>query len=174
MRITILSVTLTDKGKYKELDIAYKDPEGKTQGKRLMSFSQKDTFVILGAAVANEVYDVKPVKNEKGFWDWVEAVKVSPETSVPTAANKIVGSPRSTYETPEERFQRQVYIIRQSSLDRAIDYYNLTGHKKATLADVLGLAESFTEFVFGGFSKSVEKNEDPEAAIAAMKDDIPY
>ncbi len=52
-----------------------------------------------------------------------------------------------TYETPEERAQRQVYIIRQSSLSSAIAF-SATLKTPLPLKEVLKVAEEMSAFVF--------------------------
>jgi len=171
MLITVLNSTVSDKGKYKELDLAYKDQDEKTQGKRIVSFANKEVFVALAGAASGEVYDIRPQKNDRGFWDWVDAVKVEgpvkKEAAVQAAA--VRATPKSTYETPEERAAKQVYIVRQNSISNAIEYFNLTGHKKATPEDICDLATTFEAHVFGGKKQKV----DPSDAIESMDNDIP-
>jgi hypothetical protein len=68
--------------------------------------------------------------------------------------NKATPSPKSTYETPEERAKKQVYIVKQSSLSNAIALLNadgkntITGGKKYTKEDVFALAQELTDWVF--------------------------
>lgn len=170
MIITILNNTVTDKGKYKELDVAYKDSEGKTQGKKIMSFSQVDTFNTLSKAAAGESYEVKPVKNDKGYWDWTETKKINGSTITPTEKVLSTGNPvRSTYETPEERFQKQIYIVRQSSISNALEFLSKGGVKKFEVSDVLDVATQFEEYVFG--KKQVKAS--TTGGLAEMDDDIP-
>lgn len=161
MQVEILSVNVNSKGKYQEADIAYKDKDGKTQGKKIVSFGYPEVFKLLSNAKANEIYEIKAVK-ENNFWNWAEAKKIG-ETTAP----KAVGTPRSTYETPEERAMKQVFIVRQSSLSNAIEFCTLIGNKKVTPGDILDLASTFEDFVFNGKQKT------PMQAIQEMEDDIP-
>lgn len=69
-------------------------------------------------------------------------------------------SPKSTYETPEERAKRQVFIIRQSSIASAIA---LKG-QKASVEEVLKVAKQFEAFVQGedfddGMPHSIKNND---------------
>lgn len=108
-------------------------------------------------------------KNDKGFWevqsitknDGTQAQAQTPATSVSGA--KATASPKSTYETPEERAQRQVYIIRQSSISSAVELLAANGGKKNTVDDVINVAKAFEAYVFG--------IEFDDGSIAIMKDD---
>lgn len=57
-------------------------------------------------------------------------------------------SPKSTYETSEERALKQIYIVRQSSLSAAIALVNATGDKKATPQSIITQAKVFENYVF--------------------------
>lgn len=169
LTIEVLAVTSTTKptakGSYTQLDVAYKR-EGKTEGKKIMSFGAgKAAFEVLKNAKTGDVYTITSVKNEtSGYWDWTDATSGSASggekaTYTPTA------SPKSTYETPEERAKKQVYIVRQSSISAAIDL--LKGDKKVpTVGEVLDVASQFEAFVF---NTTVVTNTFPEIP----EDDIP-
>jgi hypothetical protein len=157
MNITILSVdiktTPTAKGSYQTADVAYKNNtyQGKVEGKKVMSFgATKKAFEILATASAGETYEVEVVKNDKGYNDWVSMAKATAGApTAPTTASKTNPAPRSTYETPEERAQRQILIVRQSSLSSAVALLT-TGAKAAPSVDsVLDVAKSFENYVFG-------------------------
>ena len=137
MQIQILSVSITTtptaKGSYQTADVAYKNLtyQGKVEGKKVMSFgATKDAFATLATAQAQEIYEVNVVKNDKGYNDWVSMVKGGGNAGAPTkAAAGVTGSAlarTSTYETPEERAKRQVFIIRQSSISSAIAALSLS------------------------------------------------
>jgi len=159
MNITILNVSVatvpTQKGSYQVADIAYKNNsfQGKVEGKKLMSFgATKNTFGILSIAQSGESYEIEVVKNDKGYNDWVSATKggVVPGAQTPPAASKTAtAAPKSNYETAEERAQRQVLIVRQSSLSSAATV--LTAGVKAPPAGdaVIDLAKQFEAYVFG-------------------------
>lgn len=165
MNITILSVqittTPTKTGSYQMADVAYKNNsfQGKVEGKKVMSFgATANSFKTLATAQPNETYDVEVVKNDKGYNDWVSMQKAGdipqPATvqGVQNVSNVQRGStaaPRSTYETPEERAIKQVYIVRQSSLGVASGLLSV-GAKTPPAADtVIDLAKKFEAFVFG-------------------------
>ena len=73
MQIEVLGVSTENKGKYRQAKIDFKNLEsGRVDGKTLMSFSYKDVFKTLTEAKQGDQFDVKPVKNDKGYWDWTE------------------------------------------------------------------------------------------------------
>ncbi|UOF80634.1 hypothetical protein [Caudoviricetes sp.] len=86
-------------------------------------------------------------EKEKDFWNVKSIVPATASIAPPPSAGKVLptASPKSTYETPEERAKKQVYIVRQSSITNAI---NLKG-SKATVAEILDVAKQFESFVFG-------------------------
>ncbi len=165
MNITILSVqstTQTSKaGKpYQQLEVAFKNNTfGKVESKKLMPFgANKAAFDALANAAVGSVFEVAVVKNDAGYNDWTSVTQAPPgaaqvmqQGSINTAPGKLTGGStvqvKSTYETPEERAKKQVYIIRQSSISAAIA--SLTPSAKAALKpeDVLDLAEDFFNWV---------------------------
>lgn len=108
------------------------------------------------------------------FWKILSVNKVSAGSSNATTtimqpASKVPASPspRSNYETPEERAQRQVYIIRQSSLATAVNFYNHDGFKKAAPdpETIVAIAKEFEKYVMGvGF-------EEPKQDFTGLEDD---
>lgn len=159
MNITILSVAVatvpTAKGSYQVADVAYKNNsfQGKVEGKKIMSFgAAKETFGVLSVAQPGESFEISVVKNDKGYNDWVSAVKggVVAGNAAPAAAGKpAVAAPKSSYETAEERAQRQVLIVRQSSLSSAATVLT-AGAKTPPAGDaVIALAKTFEAYVFG-------------------------
>lgn len=163
MQIEILNVVVDSKGKYQEAQLAYKDRDGKVQGKKIVSFKFPEVFEILKNAKEGEKYEIKPIK-EGNFWNWAEAVKF--EASQTAVVSK--ATPKSTYETPEERAVKQIYIVRQSSISNAIDYYKLTEAKKVKPDDIIALAKEFEAYVFNSQSDKTD------GGLSEMDDDIPF
>lgn len=167
MKIKVLDSVVESKAKYKQISLKYfnidKDAEGST---KVVSFGDsKDAFLSLVEARPGDVYEVELKKNGE-YWNFVKATKLESGTGGNVGGtSKTSSSPRSTYETPEERALRQIYIVRQSSLERAITYFGLIGEKKATVDDVLSLATTFSDFVFKGLNKPI--------TVETMDDDIP-
>lgn len=164
MKISIVNVSLTtvptSKGSYQQLETVYKNLTygSKVESKRIMSFGAgKASFEVLSTAQPGDIYDVTVVKNDKGYLDWTAMTKGDATSGNQMASQ---GGPvltgggnatarTSTYETPEERAKKQVYIIRQSSLSNAIDTLAV-GSKSALKADeVIDLARKYESYVFG-------------------------
>jgi len=152
MEIQIIAVSVEDKGKYQLCEVTYKS-DGQTKAKKLMSFGAgQGAYNTLKNAPAGSVWQVQSQKNDKGFWDWIS---VSQGASAPatnggnTVATPTSSSPRSTYETPEERANRQVLIVRQSSVSNSIEYFKLNPKRVPTVEEVLRTAEQIENYVFG-------------------------
>ena len=182
MNITILSIDIktvpTTKGSYQTADVAYKNNsfQGKVEGKKVMSFgATKDSFATLAQAQPGQTYEVQIVKNEKGFNDWVSMAQAVPGAASPVATPQagVVGkapatSPRSTYETPEERAQRQVLIVRQSSLSSAATVLTAGAKTLPSAQAVVDLAKVFEAYVFG-----TEVSTDDGSITAMQSDEFP-
>lgn len=147
MQIEVLSVSVEDKGKYKMMEVAYKS-DGKVTSKKVMSFGNAaDVFKRLTNAKPGDTFDIKSEKNDKGYWDWIS---ISDGTGSMTAAKPAGNAtPKSTYETAEERANRQVLIVRQSSLSNAVEYLALNTKKVPSVQEVVEVAKFFESYVFG-------------------------
>lgn len=157
MLITINDVKIEKHPKgYSVANVSY-TRDGRESTRQIMSFVNVDVFKALSNMrdFPNEV-NVVMVKNEKsGYWDWVgiernDQVKGQDserKSSKPTGG-KVIGS---NYETPEERAKRQVFIIRQSSISSAIEYFKAKDPKgtEKSVSDVLEVARDFEEYVMG-------------------------
>jgi hypothetical protein len=179
INITVLSVTVntvpTAKGSYQVADVAYKNNsfQGKIEGKKVMSFGATEgAFKTLVDGAVGVTFDVEYVqtqgKDGKTYNNWVKMTKAtgaaqSAGDAVPAAMSQkgamIGGSTRSTYETPEERAIKQVYIVKQSSISAAVNTLSV-GAKKLEPTDVLKLAQEYTDFVFGKKSAGASGFED--------------
>lgn len=78
-------------------------------------------------------------------------------------------SPKSTYETPEERAKKQLYIIRQSSINQAIEYAKeygngVKGDKFVSITDIIKVAKQFEAHVYG--------NDFDDGSLISMTEDI--
>lgn len=176
MQIQIINVQSTTKptktGSYSMLDVTFKNLTfgGKTDGKKIMSFANKEVYDALVKAQNGENYNVTVKKNEQtGYNDWTSVSKEgAPSGDVPTpatSATKTFASPKSTYETPEERAARQVMIVRQSSLSNAIAILK-TEKNTPTKEDVFALAQEMVNWVL-----QLEADVLPD--FTDMSDDIP-
>lgn len=158
MQIQIIATSVetkpTARGSYQQLEVTYKNLtfQGKVESKKLMSFGAgANAFTTLSTAQAGTTYEVTVVKNDKGYNDWTAVVTsngaVAAASSAPPIPSKTAVGARSTYETPEERAQRQILIVRQSSLSAAVSTLAV-GAKALKSADVLALAQEYVDFVF--------------------------
>jgi hypothetical protein len=152
MQITVTSVVqntlAASNGRtYQQIEVYYKNDKGENQSKKLVAFSNPEVFKTAKTWQGGEVVDVKTVKNAKtGYWDWVSigGDNAVSETKPASAASgtRVTGS---NYETKEERAQRQILIVRQSSLSSAVE---LLGPGKS-VDDVINVAKQFEAYVFG-------------------------
>lgn len=164
MQISILNVTVTTvptaKGSYQMADVAFKNlTYGKVEGKKVMSFgATKDAFGVLSTAQPGQTFTVTVVKNDKGYNDWIALTPSNGAVDSPAspiagftakqAGPGAISTRTSTYETPEERAQRQIFIIRQSSLSNAVATLAV-GSKGVKPTDVIDLAKLYENYVFG-------------------------
>lgn len=166
MQIQILNVTASQQptktpGKtYSQLEIAFKNLtfDGKIEGKKIMGFGAgKPAYDTLLNALAGQVYGVEVKKSDAGYNDWISAKlddgsAPAPAATPASAAKPVYGgstaSPKSTYETPEERAKKQVYIVRQSSISNAIDVLSVGAKAAPDVDKVLAVAKEFEKYVF--------------------------
>lgn len=157
MQIQIIATSVetkpTQKGSYQQLEVTFKNlTYNKTESKKVMSFgANANAFKALADAQPGSVWDVEVTKNAQGYNDWTSVKpSVAGQASEPTNASKpSTTSARPAYETPEERAQRQVFIIRQSSLSAAVATLSV-GAKGVKPSDVIALATEYTDFVLNG------------------------
>lgn len=146
LEIRIKSIDDESKGKYNQLSVGYTDiNSGQEHTYKLMSFVNKEAYNMLKSSKSGDEFHVVCNKNDKGYWTWQEVSVLG--SQVKTA--KANPSPRSTYETPEERARKQLYIIRQSSITSAINYCSTIDWVEASVEDVIEIAQKFEEYVFG-------------------------
>jgi hypothetical protein len=176
LNITLLSVQITSapnkNGKlFQTADAAYKNNsfQGKVEGKKVTQYNEAAFKVLADPSSIGKTFEVE-IEKKDGFNNWVSmkqvgAGDVAQQTAqyAPHPAGvkgAATSTPvRSTYETPEERAIKQVYIVRQSSLTNAINTLGV-GAKKLEPADVLKLAQEYTDFVFGKKSPGASGFED--------------
>ena len=179
-----VSTVPTAKGSYQVIDLAYKNKsfQDKLEGKKVMSFTNKDVFAALQKASFGDVFNVSRVKNDKGFWDWtgVSSGNAAMDASNNTFANSSPVSnpaaksgnvtPKSNYETAEERAARQVLIVRQSSISSAVEF--AVANKLKDAQAVIAIAKEFEAYVFGTEAPVVEEAP-PGNFFEDMEDDLP-
>ena len=170
LNITILSTqtinTTSKTGKpLQQLEVAYKNNTfgGKVESKKLFGFgANKPAFEALTGAAQGSSFDITVSKNDAGYNDWTSckpAGATAPATPSSTGqVNEAKVQVKSTYETPEERAKKQVYIIRQSSISSAISALGV-GAKSAPTSDaVLQLADVFFQWVMQDPEKTVKQD----------------
>lgn len=184
-----VSTVPTAKGSYQVIDLAYKNKsfQDKLEGKKVMSFTNKDVFAALQKASFGDIFEISRVKNDKGFWDWTAVSSVgmvNNVSSAPTSNSNGAGpsivkgtvTPKSNYETAEERAARQVLIVRQSSISSAVEF--AIANKIKDENEVLRLATRFEDHVFGKDSPKEASpvnamDEPPANFFEDMEDDFP-
>lgn len=175
-RIKILDINITSangkNGKpYQVAEVSFKNlTSGKVEAKKILSFS--NVWKKVSTAETGGEYDVVSEK-EGEYWQWTSFETASGETPVAPQSPRTgtTGTanpaPRSNFETPEERAQRQVLIVRQSCLSNAIT--SLNAGKGVKPDEATALAQHYVDWVF-----SNEVKEEGEAGLTEMEDDIPY
>ena len=170
--ITIIDVTIDDvpnaKGGYKKMNVAYKarnrqSGRDEVDAQALVSlYADKGVWAALEKAQKGDTFSVDLEKNEKGYWQWVGIHR----QDAPAEGSQDAPSPRAfssptkpTYETPEERAQKQIYIIRQSSISSAVELLKDHG-KQPDPEAVIKVARQFESYVMG-------------TGIGDLTDDIP-
>ena len=148
---------------YQSIEVTYKNDQGQTQSKKLMSFSNPTVFNHIRDLNKGDALNVTTEKDANGYWQWTgiggdNAVSETKQAT-PATGGRVTGS---NYETKEERAARQILIVRQSSLASAVE---LLGAGKS-VEDVIATAKQFEAYVF---SKSTGID-----AINELVDDIPY
>lgn len=190
MNIEIISTkvgTGMDKNQrpYQFAEVVYYGPgrEGKNEvkAKKIMGFN-KNVFDTVATAKQGEFYSVDQEKNSGGFLEWtaIHRTSNSAEVGAQTVGNgpdnpatgsdrpytpKTTTSPKSTYETPEERARRQVLIVRQSSVSSAIAILSTGVKTPPDLGTVLSYAKEIEKFVM---------HDGVENTLASMKEDYPF
>lgn len=193
MQIQILNVNkipaTTSKGEaYTALEVAFKNItfQGKVEGKKLTPYGTgKAAYTSLANAQPGQFYDITIVK-ENGYNNWSAATLGNGEAAqsqAPTATAPTGGAYRpqgtstarsteraSTFETPEERAKKQVYIVRQSSISSAIAALSVGSKAPLKGTDVVDYAKFLESYVFGtGEPQEFAK----DSGFDDMQDDVP-
>ncbi len=140
------------------LTVVYKNLDNdKMESKVLYEpFADKGVWSTISSSAKDSIFTIDREKDKKEgkYWDWVG---IHRQDSVPA---KAVGSAptRPSYETPEDRAQRQVSIVRQSSLKAAVD---LVREHTQDPQLVIGVAKQFEAYVNG-------------VTVDQITSDIPY
>lgn len=151
MQIELLEVgRASKKDKYFILPIKYKDlGNGKEFDRKIYSFNS-DAYKVLKGASVGDIYSVDLKKDDNGYWQWenVEKDDVVADAPKKSTTEAKVGTVRSTYETPEERAKRQLYITRQWAVNAAIEFLKMGEvTQSASLEGVLDVAKKLEAHV---------------------------
>lgn len=186
MLIQILNISPIQKttatGKpYEVLDIAYKNLtfQGKVEGKQLMPFgANAGGFNILKNAQSGQTYEITVVKNDKGYNDWTGAASAEGVSAQAPQAGKVyqpaaraesaTPSRTNTFETPEERAKKQVYIVRQSSISASVAALSVGSKNPPKVDDVIAYAQTLVDYVFG-----LDPVKEDASGFDSMDSDIP-
>jgi hypothetical protein len=153
MQVNIVNVNVENvvkgRSRYSKATVQY-TWNGEARSQSIMSFSNPSVFKEVQELVGQTV-EVETGKNDAGFTEWrsIKRVDGGNPQGVPAAsaapATRVSGS---NYETREERANRQVLIVRQSSLGAAVE--SLTPGAKTALDPkaVIEVAKQFEEYVF--------------------------
>lgn len=165
------------KGGYNKLSVTYDSMyqgKSKTDTKKIMSFASPEAYNALKSAAPDSKWMITSEK-EGEYRVWKNAVpsngQAAPSTgTTSTTASK--GTPvasRGDWETSEERARKQVYIVKQSSISAAIALLK-TDKKQPEVAEVLKVAQEFTDFVFGTAPAAAKSD---IQGVLDLNDDIP-
>ena len=160
LRIKILAIgdveTKSSKGgkSYTQFSLDYKVGD-KAATRKILSFSE--TYKFFKDAEVGSTYDIDDVK-EGEYYQWksaskVDVAKVVVESAPAPVATSVVTQAKagyvqkSTYETAEERAFKQVCIVRQTCIERALEYAGGSGHN-TSINDVIAFAQRFEAYVF--------------------------
>lgn len=158
--IAVDKATATSKaGKpYQLVEVSYKNQtSGKVESTKINQYSD-----LFSKAAGMQVGDNYEITKEKvgEFWNWTAVVQLAPGSpataSTATSNSGTASAPRtSTYETPEERAKKQVYIIKQSSLAQAIASLSVGAKVPPSRTTILEEAQAYVDWVMGEKKTSV-------------------
>lgn len=166
---------------YKSLTVDFRDENNKLSSKTINVFgAQKRTGEILEEASPGQVYEVTAVKNNAGYWDWIDA-RITTEqlgststVSTAQASSKPQTNTSRGFETPEERAKKQVYIVRQSSLANAVATLSVGVKTPPSPEDVIKVARLYEGYVFDTNVGAEDVVKAPASVADLQDDDIDF
>ena len=137
----------TGKRPYKKGMVTYKGDYGLKQ-QNILDFANPTLFKQLPDLVGKRV-EVDQFKNDKGYNEWRSVKEAGEGGSTPStpASTGSVSTFKSDRETPEERAKRQVMIVKQSSLDRAVSTLSVGAKAPPDRNEVVNLAQFYTDWI---------------------------
>lgn len=158
IKVKNVDVETVGEGKktYQVAEVFYDTQQYKNQAHKVFSFVNPTVFSVISKASKGDSFNVEVSKNAKGYnqWDSISAdgddTSTVSTSTAPTRSAASTSSPGRTYETSEERDARQRLIVRQSSLERAMDYAKYRDKETGTWDEdeILTQADRFTDWVF--------------------------
>jgi len=168
-------------GQYDAWELVYRDGENK-----ISTIAKPVQGLRFNPSLAGQLNSLQPgdeftatmEKNDQGFLDVKSVVKgFSDGTSIPSSggytpthstAPRSGATPKSTYETAEERAKKQVVIVRQGVLNAAIA--SLGGGRELDEKEVIARAKEFEKYVYANLGKVAKKYIEADNAAAAAPD----
>lgn len=178
MKIKVLDVSApqyiqSGQNSYNKISVAFKNLDNNTtQSRDLVSFKYPLVYEFFKNAKSGvEAYVT--VQKEGKFWAWTEVSDKPSSTPSVVEQGQGQGRPQpykkeeKTFETPHERKVKQRLIVRQASINMALQFYAPV--KNPSMEDILKTAEQFENWVY-----RVDKNLSANDAVLAMEEDIPF
>jgi hypothetical protein len=136
------------KARYSVATVTY-DYQGETRTQKVMSFTNPGVFETVQTLKDGDRIEITSTKNAAGYNEWA---KVEAATAEAKAASPGVGRVTgSNYETPQERADNRVRIVRQSSISNAIATL-ATRETPVHAEEVLDLAQRYFDWVYASES----------------------
>ena len=137
---------------WKKMEVLYKNLDGKVMTKTLVSFKNPTVFKIFSEAKQGDVFEVESVQSEEAdaegrkYWEWKSAHAVGSYTG--DVVVDATGAPaKQVTKMVVTEADRNRYIVRQSSLERAIETLNGSTIPFA-VKEVTAVAEQYEAWVF--------------------------
>lgn len=179
IEVMVVDVSQPEGKKFKNMEVTYKNKSfnDKTETKKINSYYGKAVFPILEDAKKGDVFTITREK-EGEYWQWT-GITVGAEGKQSSSAPAASGSTRQTGGSYVADADKQVMIIRQSSISSAVnllkDHVTAEGNAEAVIA----VARKFEAYVLGTdnnttqLPKEAKKAELPDELNDDLED-LPY
>ena len=153
---------------YQKAEVLYDAGQYTNQVHKVMSFVNPSVYAKISKAVKGDTFEVAVSKNSKGYnqWDSIVASDGNSDDSAPSSNTPTRSvaqpSPNRSFETAEERADRQRLIVRQSSLTAALATLSPGSKGPLDPEAVKSLAEQYTNWVFEKVDLFDQPNDIPE------------
>lgn len=132
--------------KYQIANVTYTF-NGNNKTTKIMSFANPQVFKDVQSFSPGTELVVETTKNGQGYDQWSKVSVAG--AAAPASSAGSAPQARSTYETPEERKIKQLYIIKQSSISTAVSTLSVGAKVPPSPEEVLKLAQVYVDFVYG-------------------------